>query len=68
MKNQEEKILAYLQKGNKLTPIQALKKFDCWALSSRIANLRKEGHPIETEIIRTPTDKYVARYYYDTLK
>jgi hypothetical protein len=64
MKNQEERILAYLQKGNKLTPMQALKKFECWALSSRISNLRKEGHPIETEIIRTPTDKYVARYFY----
>jgi hypothetical protein len=63
MKSQEEQILAYLKSGKRLTAIEALQKFNCWRLSARIADLRKD-HPIETEIIKTPTDKYVARYFY----
>jgi hypothetical protein len=62
--SQEKQILKYLESGKKITAIQALDKFNCWRLSARIADLRREGHPIETEIIHTPTQKYIARYYY----
>jgi hypothetical protein len=62
--SQEKQILEYLKKGKKLTALDALQKFNCWRLSARIASLRKDNHPIETEIIHTPTQKYIARYYY----
>lgn len=59
--SQNQRILNYLKKGKTLTPLQALRLFDCWALSSRISNLKDEGHNIKTEIIRTK-DKHFARY------
>lgn len=59
--SQNQRILNYLKKGKSLTPLQALRLFDCWALSSRISNLKDEGHKIKTEIIRTK-DKHFARY------
>lgn len=59
--SQNQRILNYLKKGKSLTPLQALRLFDCWALSSRISNLKDEGHNIKTEIIRTK-DKHFARY------
>jgi hypothetical protein len=67
MKSQEEQILAYLKSGKRLTQLDAYKKFNCWRLSARICDLRREGHPIETEHINTPTDKYVARYFYKSV-
>lgn len=51
-------ILAYLQKGNKITPIEALNKFDCFRLSARIAELRKDGYAIKTEIIRKGNKRF----------
>jgi hypothetical protein len=66
MKSQEEKILAYLKSGKRLTQLDAYKKFNCTRLAARICTLRKD-HPIEAEKIKTPTDKYVARYFYKSV-
>lgn len=63
---QNEKILSYLKAGEKLTPLQALEKFQTLRLSARIHNLREEGHPIGMKFIHTPSHKYVAQYYYET--
>jgi hypothetical protein len=63
MKSQNAQILAYLQSGKKLTPIEALQKFGTLRLSARVNDLRNEGHDIKTQIINTPTHKYVAQYY-----
>jgi len=41
MESQEKQILNYLQNGNKLTAIDALNRFNCFRLASRINNLRK---------------------------
>lgn len=51
-------ILAYLQNGNKITPIEALNKFDCFRLSARIAELRKDGYAIKTEIIHKGNKRF----------
>ena len=48
--SQEEMILNYLQKGNRLTPIKALLKFDCMRLSGRIFDLRCKGWNIVMEM------------------
>ena len=59
--SQNKKILNYLLKGKKLTPIDALEKFGCFRLSARILDLRKEGYDIITENI-TKQGKTFAQY------
>lgn len=46
---QNAEILCHLQKGMKLTPLQALKLYGCYRLSARILELREAGYPIRTE-------------------
>ena len=59
--SQNKKILNYLLKGKKLTPIDALEKFGCFRLSARILDLRKEGYDIISENI-TKKGKTFAQY------
>ena len=65
--SQNEKILAYLQAGNSLTPIPALELFGCWALSSRISDLNKKGHNIKSELITLDNGKKVSRYWIEAV-
>ena len=50
-------------KGNCLTPIDALKKFNCFRLSARIKDLRDEGFNIQTKLVKTKSKKIVGSYY-----
>ena len=59
--NTNERILEYLQKGNSITPIEALDKFGCFRLSARIWELKKDGYDIET-VIETNGNKKLASY------
>ena len=59
---QKQRIKEHLLKGKSLTPLQAFKKFGSMRLSGVIFKLKKEGLPIQTEIIQVK-DKRVARYY-----
>ena len=66
--SQEKLILEYLRDGNTLTPLSALRLFNCWALSSRISDLNKHGAGIKSKLIRG-NGKVYAEYYLDpTLK
>lgn len=60
--SQNRKILECLLKGNKLTPIDMLKKFKSLRASARIFDLRKDGWNIKTTIIKTKSGKRVAEY------
>lgn len=60
--SQKQRILTYLYSGRTLTSLQALKKFNCWRLSGRIAELRDAGIWVKTEMILTKTGKNIARY------
>lgn len=63
MKSQNERILEYMLKGGSLTPLSALKKFDCLALSSRISDLRRLGkYNIKSELVKTKSGKLVSKY------
>jgi hypothetical protein len=64
-KSQNQEILSYLQEGKTLTAIDALMMFDCFRLSARILNLKKEGHKIITTMIKTHNGKSVAKYSLD---
>lgn len=59
----ENDILYFLKCGNKITPLIALNLFNCLRLSAVIYDLRKKGYSIITENYKTPSGKYVGRYY-----
>jgi hypothetical protein len=60
--SQAKQIAAYLNKGRKLTPIQALEKFGCFRLAARIADLRNNGMSIVTKTIKLDNNKQIAQY------
>ena len=61
-KAQNDLILKALKKGSRITPIDALKRFGCFRLSARIADLRKSGHNIKTRMV-VNGEKHFAEYY-----
>ena len=61
--SQKEAILDYLRQGNRITPLLALERFKCMRLGGRIYDLKKEGFPIEKEMVQVPSGKYVACYW-----
>ena len=60
--SQNQQIANYLNKGKKLTPLQALEKFGCFRLAARIADLRNNGMNIATKTIKLENNKIVAQY------
>lgn len=60
---QNEMVLEYLE-GHKegLTSLEALQMFGCSRLASRVADLRRQGHRVQSELIRLPNGKRVAQY------
>lgn len=60
--SQNKQIADYLNKGKKLTPIDALNKFGCFRLAARIADLRNEGMNIVTKTIKLENNKQIAQY------
>jgi hypothetical protein len=60
--DQASKILAHLQSGGKLTPLDALQKFGCFRLGARIFELKKAGHQIEKKMVKVGNEKSVAEY------
>lgn len=63
-KSQAQRILEYLQLGNGITPLEALNLFGCFRLSARIADIKKQGYPVVTEVVSV-NSKRVARYHLD---
>ena len=60
--SQNKQIADYLNRGKKLTTIDALNKFGCFRLASRINDLRNDGMNITTKIIKLDNKKQVAQY------
>jgi hypothetical protein len=61
--SQRTQIINHLMTKGPLTVLTAIKYLGCYALSQRIGELKKEGFPIKTEMIRVDSGKRVARYY-----
>jgi len=51
MQAQTKQILAHLESGKSITPIDALNLFGVFRLSARIFDIRKLGHKIITDTI-----------------
>jgi len=62
MKAQYQRILEHLQSGGKITPLQAFEKFGCLRLGARIYEMKQNGIPIKTDMIKVGNHKKVARY------
>lgn len=60
-KSQKENVLEYLQRGNKITPLEALYQFGSFRLSAIIFELRQEGYNIITHN-KTVDGKTFAEY------
>lgn len=52
MRSQQDKIIDYLATGRSITPLQALSRFGCMRLGARIYQLKKDGHRIQTDMVR----------------
>ena len=61
--SQCSKILEYLKAGNGITPIDALNLFGCFRLSARIADIKKMGYEIVTELVKVGDNKRTACYH-----
>lgn len=64
---QNQRILDYMERHGSITQIEALNACSVMRLASRISDLRRKGHPIESQMVKV-TNKYgetcrVKRYY-----
>ncbi len=60
-KSQKAIIREYLEAGNSITQLEALRLFGCFRLGARIWNLKQEGVLIKKEMIEKG-GKWFARY------
>lgn len=61
--SQADQILAWLQEGRTLTPLQALQEFGCLRLGARILDLKKRGYKIESKLVKVNGGARVAQYF-----
>lgn len=59
-KSQNEEILAWLRKGNKIDPLLALEKFGCFRLGGRIFDLKQAGNKIVTVMVTKNGKRYAS--------
>lgn len=57
---QNDAILAHLKAGKAITPLGALREFNCFRLGARIHDLKRAGHPITRRLVTHP--RTGARY------
>tara|TARA_R100001440_G_scaffold23689_1_gene38606 strand:+ start:24485 stop:24688 length:204 start_codon:yes stop_codon:yes gene_type:complete len=51
---QKERLLIYLEEGNKINPLKAWQELGIYRLASRICDLKKEGNEIKDEWLEVP--------------
>jgi len=57
---QTKMILKDLQRGKAITPIDALRDYQCFRLAARVADLREQGHDIVTDEIVKDGKRYAS--------
>jgi len=60
---QTDQILKTLKDGFTITPLDALRDFQCFRLSARILDLKEEGWPISKKMVKVKSGKRIASYY-----
>lgn len=59
---QNQMVLNFLSTGRTITSLEALDMFGCFRLPSRINELKKLGHSIESQLVER-NGKWVAKYF-----
>lgn len=49
---QTEMVLEYIKRHGSINPMQALNDLGCMRLASRISDLKREGKPIQTRMVK----------------
>lgn len=62
-KSQTDRILEWMLSGKSLTPLEALKQFNCLRLGARIADIKAKGYIVYSEFVTTESEKKVKRYH-----
>ena len=69
---QKDMILTALKRGETLTVLDALRRFGVYALSQRIGELKRDGHPIKSAPHSWTTEfgehKTISKYWIETEK
>ena len=60
--SQAQQILAALKRGEKLTRLDMLYRFGAMQAQTRIFELRKDGHNIQSKFIKTRSGKHIVEY------
>lgn len=63
MPSQCEILKQHFDSGRRLTVAEALSEYGIYALSQRCGELRRDGYPLASEMVETPTGKRIAQYY-----
>ena len=58
--SQSQQILAWMQAGNDITPLEAWQRFGCLRVGARVYDLKQAGHKIVTAMI---TDARTGKRY-----
>jgi hypothetical protein len=61
--SQSDLILAHMQAGNRISPIEALEKFHCFRLASRINELGKKYEISRERVTNEVTGKHWEEYW-----
>lgn len=59
---QSARILTALEKGDRITPIDALARFGCFRLAARVRELRERGLDVQSRLVERG-GKQVAMYW-----
>ena len=62
MSSQRIEVLRALAKGEFLTPLDAIKRFKCLTLRQRVTELKAEGWPFKSKLVRVGA-KHGAMYW-----
>ena len=58
---QANQILTALKNGEHITPLEALNRWGCFRLASRISDLKKRGYNIVKKMIKGENGKYFLK-------
>ena len=57
-------IQAMRDRGERLTVAESLERYGIYALSQRAGELIRDGYPVVSEMVKVPSGKRVARYWW----
>ena len=60
---QLETLMEAFDRGETLTVARALNEYGVYALSQRCGELCRQGYPVDSRTIKTPSGKHVSEYF-----